>query len=117
VTNFKRSTNAEAGEPCPRIWMTLTSGDLVTGVPRSSRDFVDGSFQSLTRRYIWGEGLHDPASIPPRRRSPKRNVTRCCCSLTLLCECPQFVDQTDAWGAKTKGARVDPLALTVYAFS
>ena len=41
----------EDGAPCPALWMTLTSGDFVTGVPRPSRVFVEGSYSALLRRY------------------------------------------------------------------
>ena len=38
---------AEAGTPCPHIWMTLHSGDLVSGTPHPSREFVEETFQFL----------------------------------------------------------------------
>ena len=38
---------AEAGTPCPAVWMTLDSGDIVTGTPHPSREFVDETFQML----------------------------------------------------------------------
>jgi hypothetical protein len=37
----------EDGAESPALWMTLHSGDLVTGVPRPSREFVHGTFNSL----------------------------------------------------------------------
>ena len=43
-----------------RFWMTLTSGDLVTGTPRPSRDFVDGTFQALILRHHASKKLRLP---------------------------------------------------------
>ena len=47
----------EEGAESPPLWMTLGSGDLVTGVPRPSRDFVEGSFRALIDRYNHSEQL------------------------------------------------------------
>jgi len=41
----------EDGATSPPLWMTLVSGDRVTGTPRPARTFVDGTFQALIRRY------------------------------------------------------------------
>jgi hypothetical protein len=42
---------AEAGEPCPPLWFTLTSGDQVVGTPTKPGEFVDGSSAPLHERY------------------------------------------------------------------
>jgi hypothetical protein len=57
----------EAGEPCPRIWITLTSGDLLSGIPCPARQFVEGSFESVTRRNMIGA-----QRIPIRNQDERR---------------------------------------------
>jgi hypothetical protein len=41
----------ENGTDSPPLWLTLHSGDLVTGTPAPSRAFIDGTFRALMKRY------------------------------------------------------------------
>ena len=57
---------AEAGTPCPAVWMTLDSGDNVTGTPHPSREFVDETFQILKAAHLppeAGEGYLAHAGV------------------------------------------------------
>lgn len=38
---------AEAGQPCPAIWLTASGGELVTGKPTRSRDFIEHTYDTL----------------------------------------------------------------------
>jgi len=57
--------SAEAGEPCPPIWATLTSGDFVSGTPVPSATFLDQSRRALEARYeqrAWRKQVSDPVA-------------------------------------------------------
>ena len=61
----------EDGAESPALWMTLHSGDLVTGVPRPSREFVDGTFKALIER-AWTSSVASgakPAERPHLREA------------------------------------------------
>lgn len=63
---------AESGEECPPLWCTLTSGDLVSGTPTRSVEFVDASEQALTRRYGKRGGLLKRAADNPEALAAAR---------------------------------------------
>jgi len=65
----------EQGAECLPVWMTLYSGDRVTGTPRPSRDFVDGTFHALQERLDRTPQVqHTPKADRPALREQLANA-------------------------------------------
>lgn len=45
---------AERGEECEPLWLTLASGDLITGVPAPARAYIDATYHALLDRFNRG---------------------------------------------------------------
>jgi hypothetical protein len=95
---------AQSGEPCPPVWMTLNSGDLVTGTPTRSDRFVEETAGALASRYQ-SRGL--------KRRSSEETVGRSVAEVAPMravnpdASEPTTITLADArirWGGRGDGA-------------
>jgi hypothetical protein len=121
----------EDGAELPAIWISLMSGDLVTGTPRPSREFVEGTTTALAREAreappppgdLWGLMPPSKDAMAAASSAAQARLRDVANSLAAESESSDGLaitlsNATVLWGGHGAGVRVDVVRLNLNAIA